>query len=172
MRTSWRERLTTALLVVLVAVPVGIVIGGGLDFGGPDEAVVDAATASTTDSSTTTTSSTSTTARPTTTTVAGRPPSEVRVLFANGSRTAGAAVTVGQRLEALGYDVLPPAPSPSDPLDATAVFHREGFAAEAAAVARDLGLAALAPAPFPPVPDIRGSGGADVVVIVADDAVA
>lgn len=162
----------TALLVVVVAVPVGIVIGGGLDFGGPDEEVVDAATAATVGTSTTTLSSTSTTALATTTTMAGRPPSEVRVLFANGSRTAGAAVSVGQRLEAVGYDVLPPAPSPSDPLDATAVFHREGFEAEAAGVARDLGLPGVVPAPFPPAPDIRGAGDADVVVIVADDAVA
>lgn len=175
MRTSWRERLTTALLVVVVAVPVGIVIGGGLDLGGPDEAVVDAATAPTGPATTTTTSaptSTSTTAPATTTTVAGRPASEVRVLFANGSRTAGAAVTVGRRLEPLGYVVLRPAPSPPEPLAATAIFHREGFAAEAAAVARDLGLAGLAPAPFPPVPEIAGAATADVVVIVADDAVA
>jgi hypothetical protein len=175
MRTSWRERLTTALLVVVVAVPVGIVIGGGLDLGGPDEAVVDAATAPTGPATTTTTSaptSTSTTAPATTTTVAGRPASEVRVLFANGSRTAGAAVTVGRRLEPLGYVVLRPAPSPPEPLAATAIFHREGFAAEAAAVARDLGLAGVGPAPFPPVPEIAGAATADVVVIVADDAVA
>lgn len=176
MRTSWRERLTTALLVVVVAVPVGIVIGGGLDFGGPDEVVVDAATAPavgpTTTTTASTTTSTSTTALPTTTTMAGRPPSEVRVLFANGSRTAGAAVTVGRRLEALGYVVLRPAPSPPDPLAATAIFHRAGFTAEAAAVARDLGLPGRVPTPFPALPEIAGSANADVVVIVADDAVA
>lgn len=171
MRSSWRERLTTAVLVVAVAVPVGVVIGGGLDFGGPDEAVVEAASSPTTTSPTTT--STSTTAPPTTTTtVTGRPVSEVRVLFANGSRTAGAAVTVGRRLEALGYDVLAPGPSPAEPLDVTAIFHRDGFAVEAAAVARDLGLPTSVPAPFPPVPGVSGSANADVVVIVADDAVA
>lgn len=170
MRTSWRERLTTALLVVVVAVPVGVVIGGGLDLGGPDETLVDAAIATTTAPSSTTTSTT--TAPTTTTTVAGRPASEVRVLFANGSRTAGAAVTVGRRLEELDYVVLPPGPSPTEPLDSTAVFHREGFEAEARLVARDLGLPGLAPAPFPPVPDIRGSASADIVVIVADDAIA
>lgn len=172
MRTSWRERLTTALLVVVVAVPVGVVVGGGLDFGGPDEAVVDAATASTAGSSTSTQPSTSTTTPPTTTTEAGRPSREVRVLLANGSRTAGAAVTVGRRLEALGYVVLRPGPSPADPLEATTVFHRGGFEAEAAIVARDLGVPRVAPAPFPPVPAVAGSGNADVVVIVADDAVA
>jgi hypothetical protein len=175
MRTSWRERLTTALLVVVVAVPVGIVIGGGLDLGGPDEAVVDAATAPTGPATTTTTSaptSTSTTApavrdplaNSTRTSLAGRPATVVVV--------AGAAVTVGRRLEPLGYVVLRPAPSPPEPLAATAIFHREGFAAEAAAVARDLGLAGVGPAPFPPVPEIAGAATADVVVIVADDAVA
>jgi hypothetical protein len=172
MRSSWRERFTTALLVVAVAVPVGVVIGGGLDFGGPDEAVLDASAATATSTSSTSTTTSSTVPPTTTTTAAGRPANEVRVLFANGSRTAGAAVTVGRRLEALGYVVLAPAPSPADPLDTTAVFHREGFEAEAAAVARDLGLGAVAPAPFPPVPDVRGSDIADVVVIVADDALA
>ena len=164
----------TALLVVVVAVPVGIVIGGGLDFGGPDEEVLDVADASAGSSTTTTTARPTTTTAPpaTTTTAAARPAGEVRVRLANGSRTAGAAVTVGRRLEALGYDVLSPAPSPSEPLAATVIAHREGFAAEAAAVARDLGLPAVAPTPFPPDPPVAGIGDADVVVIVADDAVA
>jgi hypothetical protein len=164
----WRERVLTALLVVAVAVPVGVVIGGGLDLRGPDEEVLDVV--ATADADTTTTSSTSTTAAPTTTTTPARPVAEVRVRLANGSHTAGAAVTVGRRLDDLGYDVLAPAPSPADPVARTTVSYREGFAAEAAAVAVALGLDPSIAAPSAGA--ASGGGEADVVVVVGDDALA
>jgi hypothetical protein len=95
----------------------------------------------------------------------------VRLRFYNGSRTAGAAVTVGDRLEAAGYRVLPPGPSPADPIESTVVAYKEGFQAEAAAVARALGVdPAQAVKPMPPTPAVTGIGEADVVVIVAEDA--
>lgn len=189
----WRERARTAILVAAVAIPVGVVIGGGLDFGGTDDGAVGAGEAvvasghtttteatdsstSTTSPSTTTTSTTSTTEAPTTTApaaaVAARAPAQVRVRFYNGSRTAGAAVIVGRRLDALGYAVLQPGPSPADPVPATVIAHRDGFAAEAAAVAQALGVAGVAPSPMPPVPAVAGVGNADVVVIVGDELVA
>jgi hypothetical protein len=174
----WRERLRTGLLVVAVAVPVGIVIGGGLDLGGSDDGAVDAggseaAAADASSSTTTSTTPATTTTPPTTTTVVpGRAPAEVRVRFYNGSRTAGAAVTVAQRLRPLGYALLPPGPSPADPIPATVVAFREGNGAEAAAVARALGLEGVAPTPMPPTPNVAGIGNADVVVIVGDELVA
>ena len=176
MLQPWRDRVLTTLLIVAVAVPAGIVVGGGLDAGGPDEEVLGVvattagAGAGTTTAPTAPTASSSTTTGPSTT-VAPRPVGEVRVRFYNGSRRAGAAVTVGQRLKAIGYTVLEPGPSPADPVPATVVAHREGFAGEAAAVARALGLDPTVAKPMPPVPALSGIGDADVVVIVAEDAI-
>jgi hypothetical protein len=168
---AWRERLLTALLVVVIAVPVGIVIGGGLDFGGgaADAGAGDEVLAGAAGSTTTSSTTTSTTEAPasTTTTVASRPPAEVKVRFANGSHTAGAAVTVGDRLAAAGYTVLAPGPSPKDPVAATTVTFRDGFAAEGAAVAAALGLAPSVATPGGPA-----LGGADVAGVVGDDVVA
>lgn len=173
----WRERLRTGLLVIAVAVPVGIVIGGGLDLGGRDEGVVragepEAAAADPSTTTSTTAAPTSTTVAPTTTTTAplapSRSPGDVRVRFYNGSRTAGAAVTVGQRLRPMGYALLSPGPSPADPVPATVIAFRAGNAAEAAAVARALG-SGVALTPMPPTPNVTGIGNADVVVIVGDD---
>jgi hypothetical protein len=90
----------------------------------------------------------------------------VKLRFSNGSRTAGAAVTVGDRLAALGYRVLPPAPSPSAPAPATVITFRDGFAAEANAVASALGVAPGAAAPV-----AGATGAADVVIVLADDVV-
>jgi hypothetical protein len=169
---AWRERLLTTLLVVVVAVPVGIVIGGGLDFDGAgveDGASVVAGaegttTTTTTEAPTTTAVSPNTTAPPM---PAARPPEQVKLRFSNGSRTAGAAVTVGDRLAALGYRVLPAAPSPSKPVAATVITYRDGFASEAKAVAVALGLG-----PDAATPIAGATGPADVLVVVADDVVA
>ncbi len=178
MLQPWRERILTALLVVVIAVPVGIVIGGGLDFGGPDEGVLE--TTANADVTTTTASTAPTTTTPpappapsTTTTpaVAARPPSEVSVRFSNGSRTAGAAVTVGNRLRGVGYDVLAPGASPGDPVPATVIQYREGFAAEAAAIATALGVAADSPVAMPTPPTFAGIGNADVFVVVGEEIV-
>lgn len=176
MGRPWRERLLTALLVVVVAVPVGIVIGGGLQLGGSGvdgEEVVAAddassttstsATSATPTSSSTTTSTTTTTTRPTPPT---RPPGEVRLQLANGSRTAGAAVTVGDRLKADGYRVVAPAPSPKEPVASTSITYRDGFAAEAAALAERLGVPGLSPTPMAKPP-----ANVDVVAVLGDDAV-
>ena len=100
-----------------------------------------------------------------------RPPAEVKIRFYNGSRTGGAAVTVGDRLEALGYDVLAPGPSPSAPYDATAIWFVEGWEAEAAEVADTLGLVAGVARVVPAQPPVPGIGDAVVVVVVAEDVV-
>jgi hypothetical protein len=89
------------------------------------------------------------------------------VRFANGSHTAGAAVTVGDRLAAQGYRVLKPAPSPKAPVAATVVTFRAGFEAEAAAVVRALGLEGVTPSV---APSAAALGEADVAVVVGDDA--
>ncbi len=172
MRAAWRERLFTALLVIVVAVPVGIVIGGGLQVG-RDPDPLDLTVAADADAETTTTASTTsttTTSAPATTTTApqGRAPAEIGVRFSNGSRTAGAAVAVGTAMKARGYDVRPPAPSPPRPIAATTITYRDGFAAEAAALAGALGLPDLRPTPAAGALTPR----VDVDVVLADDAVA
>jgi hypothetical protein len=162
----------TALLVIVIAVPVGIVIGGGLDFsgrGGSDdgaEVAVDAVGAETTTTSTTEPSSSTTSpSSSTTTAVPGRAPAQVKVRFANGSHKAGAAVTIGDGIGKLGYRVLAPAPSPKTPVPATLVTYRDGFEAEAAALVAALKVTGVTPS--------RGATGpADVDVLLADDAVA
>ncbi len=169
-----RSELGWILVMVVVAVSLGFLIGGGpsllTDRGEGDVGVVSAATSSTTQAGVATTTTT-TVAETTTTTAPARPPAEVSVRVYNGSTTAGQAVRVGDRLEAAGYEVLTPGPSPSDPFPRSVVHFAEGFSAEAAALAATLGLPASAPAPAPTPPAVTGVGDAELVLIVADDLV-
>jgi hypothetical protein len=114
------------------------------------------------------------TATTTSTTVAAelRPPKDVKVRLYNGSRTGGAAVTVGKRVEALGYDVLDPGVSPADPYATTAVWFAPGWSTEATKLAQHLGVDSGAVSPLPDDPPVGGIGDAVVVVVVADDVVA
>lgn len=176
MGRPWRERLVTALLVVVIAVPVGIVIGGGLQLGGgsvddgAEVVAADEASSSTSVSSASDTTEVPASSSTTTTTTSpkppARPPSEVRLQLANGSRTAGAAVTVGARLKADGYRVVAPAPSPKEPVAATTITYRDGFATEASALADRLGVTGVAATPM-----ARPPATVDVVVVLGDDAV-
>ncbi len=127
-------------LVLMVA---GIVLVGGLVFGGlsllgSEDDPVATATATSAPPSTTTSSSstsTSTTAAPvttvvTTTTIPVRPPSEVRVLVLNSVGTPGLAADVVADLAALGYRTLPP--DNYGPLvEQSRVWYRDGFGGEA-----------------------------------------
>ena len=166
-----RSELGWVLVMVVVAVTLGFFIGGGpslLTNRGASEALVastDDGTATTTTTPTTTTTADSTT----TTTVALRPPAEVQVRVYNGSRTPGQAVRVGDKLEAAGYAVLEPGPSPSEPRPSSAIHFVEGFAGEAAALAAALGLPAASASPMPSPAPVGGVGPAQLVVIVADD---
>lgn len=156
-----------AYLVLCVA--LAIAIAGVPTLGREEVAAGPSGTAAVTTSTTTTTPASADAS--TTTTAAARPPGEVKVRLYNGSKTGGAAVTVGKRLQAQGYDVLEPGPSPADPASATTIWFAEGWAAEGAQVAEALGLAAAASAPLPRDPPVRGVGVAVVVVVVAEDVV-
>jgi hypothetical protein len=89
----------------------------------------------------------------------------------NGSTTAGQAVRVGDRLEAAGYQVLTPGPSPKDPIAASVIQYAEGFASEAAVLAELLGLPATSAVPAPDPPTVPGVDPASIVLIVGDDLV-
>lgn len=163
------QKAGIAVVYTVVCVGLAVAIAGVPRFGGEARETSLAAVAVTTTTGVTTTtavaSAPSTSAAP-----PARPPAQVKVRLYNGSRTGGAAVSVGKRLEAKGYGVLEPGPSTSKPLDATEVWYVEGWAAEAQQVATDLGGVAVVRQieGTPPVPSV---GAATVVVIVAEDVV-
>jgi hypothetical protein len=97
-----------------------------------------------------------------------RRPGLVRVRIYNGSQVAGYAARLGTRLKGVGYIVLTPGLSPATPPSASAVGYREGYAAEAAALAAYLGLSPSSVAPIS-ASSTEGLGDATVAVIVADD---
>jgi hypothetical protein len=100
---------------------------------------------------------------------APRPPSEVRVLVLNGSGRTGEAGRGAQFFTEAGYVAADPrnAPAPGP----SAIYHAEGFAAEAAAVAEALGVdAGAVVAPIDPAaPPIDDLQGAAVVVVAGTD---
>ncbi len=103
------------------------------------------------------------------TTVAPRPPREVKVLSANGTKVSGAAGKVRDVLKAQGYNVL--APTEAKEVEASAVYFAPGFEREAQAVAQALKLPPGSVQPLPaaaasPVADVRG---ANVVAVVGPD---
>lgn len=129
----------------LVRMVAGIVVVGGLVFGGlslgpsllgsEDDPVVTETPTSEPSSTTTSSSSTSTTAAPvttvaTTTTIPVRPPAEVRVLVLNSVGTPGLAADVSADLAALGYRTLPP-DNYGPVVEQSRVWYREGFGGEA-----------------------------------------
>lgn len=154
------------LVLIVVAVVIGFVlIGTGLDTdggggGGP------AALPSGADQTTTTApdATTSTTAPP-------LPVEQVRVLVANGSTTSGVARRFTDELNALNYATLEPT-NADDTVQATIVFHAEGFEREAAAVATALGAPgeSVQPLPVPsPVPVPDGQTAPNVIVVIGPD---
>ena len=110
---------------------------------------------------------TTTTAPPTSTTAAARPPREVKILSANGTKVNGAAGRVRDTLRAQGYNVL--APTEAKPVDASAVYFTPGYEREAAAAAQVLKLAPTAVRPLPNPPPLADLRGANVLVVVGPD---
>lgn len=110
---------------------------------------------------------TTTTIGPTTTTAAARPPRDVRVLSANGTRVNGAARRVSNALRALGYNVL--APSEARPANASVVYFTPTFEREALTVSQALKLAPTTLQPLPNPPPVSDVRGANVVVVVGPD---
>jgi hypothetical protein len=156
--------------MVVVAVTLGFFIGGGPSLLS-QRGEGDGAVAASADTTTTIAAETTTTAPPveTTTTVVARPPGEVSVRVYNGSTKGGKAIRVGERVKAAGYQLLPPGPSPSEPLARSVVHFVAGYAAEGAALALALGLPARAAELMPDPPLVTGAAPAQLVLICADD---
>ena len=113
---------------------------------------------------------TTTAAEPVPTTVPVRPPAEVKVLSANGTRVNGAAGRVRDALQAACYNVLSTI-EVKQPVEARAVFFTPGFEREAQAVSQALKLPPTSVRPLPPpnalpVSDLRG---ANVVAVVGPE---
>ncbi len=103
------------------------------------------------------------------TTVPLRPPREVKVLSANGTRVSGAAGKVRDVLRGQGYNVL--APTEAKQVETSAVYFAPGFEREAQAVAQALKLPPASVQALPdtaasPVADVRG---ANVVAVVGPE---
>ena len=115
----------------------------------------DGVTTTTSDAATTTTSSDSTT-----TTVEVRPPSEVTVIVLNSMGLDGAAGNMTAQLAEAGYQTLTPDNFEPEQ-DPSRLWYREGFAAEAAAMAEFVPGATVEP-----IPDESLQEGADVVMVL------
>lgn len=148
--------------VLLVAVVIGIVLLNKVD--DPVRQVSAGGGGNTTEETTTTV------ATPVPTTLPARPPAEVKVLSANGTKVNGAAGKTRDALKALGYNVLSPIET-KRPVEASVVFFTPGFDREAQTVAQALKLQPTSVQPLPaadalPVSDLRG---ANVVAVVGPD---
>ena len=151
-----------AAAVLLVAVVIGILLLNKVD--DPERQVSAGGGGNTTEETTTTV------ATPVPTTLPARPPAEVKVLSANGTKVNGAAGKTRDALKALGYNVLSPIET-KRPVEASVVFFTPGFDREAQTVAQALKLQPTSVQPLPaadalPVSDLRG---ANVVAVVGPD---
>ena len=104
----------------------------------------------------------------TTTTVAQagtgqRPPAQVEVLVLNAARVPGAAGTMSEKLQGLGYVTLTPGDAPQQ--DPTVVYFKPGFEAEADALAPQVGGGAVTE-PLPDPSPFAGTDQADLVVVI------
>lgn len=102
-----------------------------------------------------------------TTTMAVRPPSEVKVLVANGSGVTGAANAQTDALQALGY--VTATPTNAQRVPATVVYYTVGYEAEAAMLAESLGVGANAVTPLPTPAPVEDMELSNVLVIVGPD---
>jgi hypothetical protein len=93
-----------------------------------------------------------------------RPPQEVRVLVLNGSGVAMAAATKANELRGQGYAIAGTGNAPVQ--QGTQVLCREGFEAEADALATTVGEGtSIAPFPDPPP---EGGDQADCIVVIGE----
>jgi hypothetical protein len=108
---------------------------------------------------------------------ATKPPAQVQVLVANGTGTPSGASKVTDKLKPKGYATLSPANATSANTAASKVYYREGYAEDAKAIARDLGVAAPVEniiEPMPAQPPVAATAAdraakANVLVVIGTD---
>ena len=155
------------VVLVVLAVVIGLLLLRDDDSGTAQVAVgtdgsgeVDEPTDGGDDSDDPTTSTTTTTAAP-------RPPSEVKVLVANGSGTNGAAGGATEALEALGY--VTGTPANAERVPATVIYYTDGYQPEAEALAEAIGAAATTVTPMPAVAPVDDLQLANILVVIGPD---
>jgi hypothetical protein len=161
-RLPWsrrRQQLTALGILVFLLVVLGAVVWAR---GGDDSKATEQLNVLPEPTETTAAPSTTSPESTTTTTLApGRPPQQVRVSVVNSSGVTGAAAQKSGALGALGYQMVG--------LDngagraGTAVQCKPGFEKEAAALARNVGQAAVEPLSNPPP---TASSNPDCVVVL------
>jgi hypothetical protein len=173
-------------LLIAVAVIVGLLLlwrahdddtsASGTDTGTVGTTIPDGATETTLPGTETSLDPNATTVPPVTATT--HPPAAVPVLVANGSGTRGGAGAVTNKLVPFGYSTLPAADADKSDYANSRVYYREGFAEDARAIARTLGVAEPVDAiiePMPATPPVRGTNGtanaaqAQVLVLLGTD---
>lgn len=99
-----------------------------------------------------------------------RPPEQTTVLVLNGSGVSGAAARVRDALLAANYNPLAPGNAPTN-VDDTAIYHAEGWQAEAAGIASLLGAPLDSVQPLPAEPGFEVGEAVVVVVLGADQVI-
>jgi hypothetical protein len=173
-------------LLIAVAVIVGLLLlwrahdddtsAAGTDTVTEGTSAPDGTTETTVPGTETSVDPSATTAPPVTPTT--HPPAAVPVLVANGSGTRGGAGNVTAKLVPFAYATLPAADADRSDYAESKIYYREGFAEDARAIARQLGVAEPVDAiiePMPATPPVRGTNGtanaaqAQVLVLLGTD---
>ncbi len=96
------------------------------------------------------------------------PPSKVPVLVTNASGVTGAAAALSARIQASGWDMLPPANATSD-VTTSSIYYMPAFEASAASIASSLSLPATAVVPYTSAAPVSSVGTAKVIVVAGPD---
>jgi hypothetical protein len=173
-RRPGEQATIRGLIVVFVAVLVGVALLSRSDGGIFGSAEAGSAGPTTTTTSTTASSTTPSSKVPTSADPAGEgaqphDPAEVKVIVVNA---AGGIVGIGQsntdQIAAAGFQVLD-VKNAEQAVDATGLFFRQGFEADATAVKQALGFGEVPIQPAPDPPLIPEAAEANVVVVLGQD---
>jgi hypothetical protein len=96
------------------------------------------------------------------------PPSKVPVLVTNASGITGAAAALSARIQASGWDMLPPTNATSD-VTTSSIYYMPGFQPSAASIASSLSLPATAVVPYTSAAPVTSVGTAKVIVVAGPD---
>ncbi len=154
------------LAAILLAMALALLFGARALFRTVNDGIVSADTTTTAAVTTTEAEETTTTTEPTTTTATLRIPGEVTTRVGNGAQRGGIAGAGTSLLDDAGYVTLSAKNAP--PTANSIIYYVETYEADAAQVARLLGVAETAIAPMPADPGIP-QDDAHVIAILGRD---
>ncbi|MBI2708956.1 MAG: LytR C-terminal domain-containing protein [Actinobacteria bacterium] len=167
-RRGVEQATIRGIVVLVVAVVIGVAL---LAKAGKVGDTVEAGSSR----STSTTSTTAATLPPTTAPPASggtgtqttRPAGQVKVIVVNASGQSGVAGTNTQKASSAGFGTLPATNAPA--AAKTTVYFASGYAGDAAAVAKALGLTSAPTAAAPAQPIVPQAAQANVIVVLGAD---